>query len=376
VASTEDRSRLAYPAVLGTAVCCYVALGVVLPALPGYVTGHLHAGASAAGLAVGAPAISGVLARPAGGRLADRLGPRAIVIAGAATMSAAAALALGHPELPRLLAARLAVGAGEGAMMGATVAWLLRLSRPDRRGRALGHVGLANYLGLTLGPLIGEVAPGGLETRWLVASVAPTLALALVARLEPLAPAEAAPRTPILVGPVLRPGLGLALANVGYVAVVSLAGLALARRGVAGAAHVVPVYAATVAVLRLVAGSVPDRAGARTTVVGASALGAAGLAVLAVTASAPLAIAATVVTAAGQAMLVPALGLLVLLRAGEQSQGAAAGAFFAFFDIGVGAGGPALGAIADLAGAGTAIGASSLALAAVGPAAGVRASRR
>ena len=34
----------AYAAVLGLAALCYVALGVVLPALPGHVAGDLHAG--------------------------------------------------------------------------------------------------------------------------------------------------------------------------------------------------------------------------------------------------------------------------------------------------------------------------------------------
>src|SRR4051794_21194441 len=109
--------RPAYLAVLGLAMSCYLALGVVLPALPAYVTGALHAGGPAVGLVVGAPALSAVITRPAGGRLADRLGPRGVVMAGAVTMAGAAALALGQPGLPRLVAARLAVGAGEGAMM-------------------------------------------------------------------------------------------------------------------------------------------------------------------------------------------------------------------------------------------------------------------
>ena len=44
----------------------------------------------------------------------------------------------------------------------------------------------------------------------------------------------------------------------------------------------------------------------------------------------------------------PALGLLALARVPAASHGAAAGLFFAFFDAGVGAGGPLVGGVARL----------------------------
>ena len=72
--------------VLAVALLCYAALGAVLRVLPDHLTG-LGAGPFTIGLAVGAPAITGLLARPAGGRLADRVGPRVVVPAGAAMMS-------------------------------------------------------------------------------------------------------------------------------------------------------------------------------------------------------------------------------------------------------------------------------------------------
>ena len=74
-----------YLAVLGTAVLCYAALGAVLAILPDYVH-SLGGGAVMVGFAVGAPAVTGAACRPAGGRLADRLGPARIMIAGALVM--------------------------------------------------------------------------------------------------------------------------------------------------------------------------------------------------------------------------------------------------------------------------------------------------
>jgi hypothetical protein len=71
-----------------------------------------------------------------------------------------------------------------------------------------------------------------------------------------------------------------------------------------------------------------------------------------------------VVAGCGQAVAVPALGLLALRGVPETQRGAASGTFFAFFDIGVGVGGPLLGAVASIAGADGAIAAGALAAAA------------
>jgi MFS family permease len=84
---------MAYGRVLAAALLCYAALGAVLRALPGHLT-DLGAGPLAIGIAVGAPAITGLIARPGGGRLADRIGPRAVLPAGAAIMAAGVVPAL------------------------------------------------------------------------------------------------------------------------------------------------------------------------------------------------------------------------------------------------------------------------------------------
>jgi hypothetical protein len=73
---------------------------------------------------------------------------------------------------------------------------------------------------------------------------------------------------------------------------------------------------------------------------------AAGLTVLGLAGSAGLALSALVVLSAGQGLAVPALGLLALGSIPAEYQGAAAGTFFAYFDGGVGLGGPVVGAVA------------------------------
>ena len=336
--------RRSYLAVLGAAVLCYAALGAVLRLLP-----ELVSDPAALGLLVGAPALTAVLTRPAGGGLADRAGAAPVMLAGAVVMAAGAAPALAWSGTPALLASRLLVGAGEGTMMSAAVLWLLRLAGPRRRGQALGHIGLANYAGLTAGPLLAE-ALGLARVPVLIASaLLPLAGAALAARAERPRVEPAGEGGGRVLGEVLLPGAGLMLVNLGYVAFLAFGGAA------AGTALVVPVFAAGVIGVRTLGATVPDRLGGPRTLALAAPLAAAGLLAVSAADGPGVALAGTAMLAAGQGLAVPALGLLALARVPARSQGAAAGLFFAFFDAGVGAGGPLAGGLARLTSAPTAL---------------------
>src|SRR3954447_26756572 len=233
-------SGRSYVAVLGAAVLCYAALGAVLRVLPELVSDR-----AALGLLVGAPALTAVVTRPLGGRAADRAGSWPVLAAGAVVMAVGVAPALVSSGTSTLLVSRLLVGAGEGAMMSAAVLWLLRLAGPSRRGQALGHIGLANYAGLTVGPLIAAAV--GLERAavMVAAAVLPLLGVAVAARAERPEPEEApSDAGDSVLASVLLPGIGLMLVNGGYVAFLAFGG------EVAGTALVVPLFAAGVIAVR------------------------------------------------------------------------------------------------------------------------------
>src|SRR4051794_37491502 len=325
---------MAYQRVLAAALLCYAALGAVLRVLPGHLT-ELGADPFAIGLAVGAPAITGLVARPGGGRLADRFSPRAVLPIGALIMAAGVAPATIDETLAQV-ASRLVVGAGEGLMMSAAVLWLLRLSGPERRGRALGHIGLANYGGLACGPLLADAA-GGFEPVLVLAAALPLAGVAVMPRAAP--PRARAERDGAgLLAATLRPGIGLMLVNIGYAAALAFGG----RRS----ALVVPAFALTAILARTLGARIPDRFGARKTLAVAAPTAAAGLLLIALRPVLP----GVVLLGAGQALAVPALGLLALARVEPARHGVAAGLFFSWFDAGVGLGGPAAGVLAQLGG--------------------------
>jgi MFS family permease len=350
-----DIRGLSYLLVLAGAGCCYAALGAVVRIAPAYVGSDLRGSPLAVGLAVGAPAATAAITRPIGGRLADNHGPRRVIVVGA-TVMIAGTLPIFISSYPFLLGSRLAVGVGEGAMMSASVLWLLRLAGPDRRGRALGHIGLANYAGLALGPIIADSLSGGAHPGrvFVAATLLPLgcIAIALLVKPGRRPPRRSGPSQSLrtTAGLVLGPGVGLLLVNVGYAALVSFGAAAVGSAAFA----VLPVYAGTVIVVRTCCGGLVDRYGGRRTLSVAAPIAAVGLLITAA-AGQLLALGGVVLVGIGQALAVPALGILALEHVPEERQGTASGLFFAWFDAGVGIGGPAAGAIAGPAGPGGAL---------------------
>jgi MFS family permease len=276
-------------------------------------------------------------------------------------------------SLPMLLASRLVVGAGEALMMSASVLWLLRLAGPEHRGRSLGHIGLANYGGLTIGPVLVSVvgAEHHVDRLWVLAVALPLLGAAATLLVGKGPPPSVERRQQAGIATMVRrtgrPGVGLLLVNIGYVAVLSFGAIVVAAHGLAVGAAIVPVFGVGVIVSRLGLGSLPDRAGTRLVLLVSALVEAAGLAVFAVSTSTGFAIGALIVLSIGQGLAVPALGVLAIEGVPSEQQGAAAGAFFAWFDGGVGLGGPLVGAVARLLSPQSAIVAAAIAVATVVP---------
>jgi MFS family permease len=340
--------------VFASALLAFLAVGAALPVLPAFVRGPLRAGDVAVGIVVGAFALTAVVCRPLAGRQADARGRRAVLVAGCLAMALGGGLYLLANSVGALVAARLVVGAGEGAVYTAGAAWAVDLAPEDRRGLALGLFGLAVWGGLSLGPLAGEVLRSsiGYDAVWLATAVLPLVGAVVAARLPDSRAGLTRKPGPLAIFPraAHRPGLALALANVGYAALAGFVVLHLRARGIGGGASVFTAFAVAVFASRLVLSRVPDRAGARRTATTAGLLEALGLAIIAIAHSLAVALCGAIVVGVGFSMLFPSLALMVVGRVDGDRRASALGAFTAFFDIGVGLGGPIAGATAALAG--------------------------
>jgi len=381
-------ARVARPAlasfagVFSATLLCFLAIGAVLPILPRYVRGPVGAGDVAVGVVIGAFAITALVSRPLGGRIADHRGRKAVHTWGMLICALGGALLFLPSGVPGLLLARLVVGFGDGWVFTAGVTWIVDLSPSARRGQAIGIFGLAIWGGLTFGSVVGQAmfTLGGYDAVWAFAALSPLAGVVLARTIDEgsphaqpvaeevaaaelgLTPAEEAPdergATP---GPerrrwvpreAIRPGVALALANAGYGTMAAFVVLLLDQRGIGHGAATFTIFAASVVLSRLVVGALPDRIGPRRTAFGAGLVEACGLALVGAANSWPVAIAGAVVMGAGMSLVFPSLALIVVRRVGERGRGAAMGAFTAFFDLGVGLGAPFAGLVASLGGGG------------------------
>lgn len=349
----DQRPGLSFAGVFAVTFCGVLAVGSVLPVLPRYVHGPLDSGDVAVGIVIGAYAITGLLLRPVAGRLADTRGRKPLVLAGAVLVAIGGLLYLPSLGVAGLVVARMVLGAGEGTVYTAGSAWIVDLAPDARRGRVLGLYGLAVWGGLSLGPLVGEVLYdlGGYTTVWIFSAVVPVVgALIAVTARDPFVPLDHAEPHPLIAPEAVGPGLAIALASVGYAAVATFIVLHLEARGISQGATVFAAFAAMIVIARLIFGHLPDRVGAAPVAIAATLGEAAGLGLIAVAQSLPVALAGGMLMGGAFSLLNPSLMLITLARVSEQARGAAMGTYTAFFDLGVGLGAPLAGLVAALAG--------------------------
>jgi MFS family permease len=346
-------SFAAFAGVFTVTLLGLTAVGATLPVLPRYVKGPLESGDVAVGVVVGAFAITGLAFRPIAGRLADTRGRRVIVASGALIAASAGLLYLIPAGVPGLIFARLVLGIGEGMVFTAGSAWVVDLAPPERRGRVIGLYGLSIWTGLSLGPAVGEALYGaaGFDVVWLFAAAAPLVSAMVALRIpDPFTPSPTAERGPWIAREAIQPGLGLAMASVGFAAVASFIVLHLAQRGESEGAVAFTAFAATVVLARLLAGDLPDRIGPLRCAAGAALVESAGLALIALSHDLTLAIAGSITMGAAFSLLYPSLSLIVINKVGVDRRGSALGTFTACFDLGFAIGGPLTGAAAALGG--------------------------
>jgi MFS family permease len=350
-----SRRGVAFAGVFGVTFCCLLAVGAVLPVLPRFVRGPLDASNVAVGIVVGSYAVTGLLLRPVAGRLADHRGRRRTVLLGAGTVAVGGFMYLLPLGVPGLIAARLVLGAGEGAVFTAGSAWIVDLAPEERRGRVIGLYGLAVWGALSVGPLVGELIQhsGGYTAVWIFAGAAPLLGALIAARtpdpFKPVPP-SAEEHHSLIEREAVRPGLALALGSIGYAAVAAFVVLHLDARGVGHGATVFGAFATMVVLTRLVGGDLPDRVGPARVATAAAVVEAIGLVTMGLAHSLPVALAGALAMGAAFSLLYPSLSLIVVSRVSETRRGAALGTFTAFFDAGVGLGAPLAGAAAALSG--------------------------
>ncbi|MBI4261056.1 MAG: MFS transporter [Actinobacteria bacterium] len=351
--AVRTRERLLTPPFLliGLSALAYFAAdGVLIPTVPVYVEGPLRGGDVAVGISVGAFSLSALVLRPFAGRVSDKRGRRPLMLMGAALVAVSVLGYLAAGSLPVLVAARLVTGVGEAFFFVGSATAVADLAPPDRRGEAVSLFSLSLYVGIGIGPLVGEAVLGaaGFDAVWLVSAGLAALAVALAIGVpETRPPGDREGPPPKLIHPAaVLPGLVILACVSAMSGFFAFLPLYAPQVGLSGSRFVFLTYAAVVVLIRSFGARIPDLLGARRAGRLALAGFTVGLAVLGTWRAPAGVFVGTVVSAAGGALAFPALMSLAVSGAAPSDRGAAMGTFTAFVDLGFGVGPVALGVVA------------------------------
>ncbi|EHN11927.1 major facilitator superfamily MFS_1 [Patulibacter medicamentivorans] len=335
-------------AIFAASLLICMANGASTPVLPLFVESRLGGDAATVGLVVGSSSIVAVAVRPLLGLLTDRYGRRRLSIAGAACAATGVLLLAVATSVASGTGGRVLFGLGGAAINTAVTTWIIDTAARHARGRALSVFGISIWIGLALGPQLGQTALhlGGYRAVWITcAALAIAALLCLLPLPEPAierhADEDRAPRRwRTATRAVLRPGVVGALAWSGEGAILAFLVLHLEHRGlpstgVLSAASVFTLFAISVIGARILLGRLPDRIGpTRAATIALLAIGA-GLTVLAAASSIAVAAIGAVLLGFGFAPLYPALAMLATARLAPTQRATGLGVYLAFLDLGM-----------------------------------------
>lgn len=332
----------------------FTAVGVAIFALPLFVTGPIGGDEVGAGFAFGVFTVSALVLRPFAGRIADVYGRLPLLLGGAVLAAVSLALIALAEDLAVIIALRLLAGVAEAAFFVAGFAALADLAPPKRLGEALSYNSLGLYLGIALGPPLGEllVQAWGFGIAWLGAAALAVLAAALTLLIGETREDTSTDTSPdlsprrIIHRPAIPISVGFITSLFAIGGFLTFASLHAVRIGLSQASLALFIYGSVVVVCRIAFARVPDRLPSLP--LGAAALGviAIGLGLIAAWQAPAGMLLGVVVMAVGVSFSTPAFFSAIFSTATPSQRGAASGTASAALDLGLGLGPMALGLIA------------------------------
>jgi MFS family permease len=140
----------------GMAIVVALGFGILSPAIP-LLADQFGVDHAIAGLAISAFAAARFLSAFANGRLVERISERPVLIAGLFLQAVMMVIAAGAPNYWVVIGARAVAGVGSAAFTVSSLSMVLRLARPESRGRAASIYQGGFLIGAVGGPAIGGV---------------------------------------------------------------------------------------------------------------------------------------------------------------------------------------------------------------------------
>ncbi|NUX99520.1 arabinose transporter [Paraburkholderia youngii] len=363
LASAAEGSVVATLMPVMTAVLVgFAIIGIALPGLPLHVSHRLGFGTFVVGLVAGAQFAASLVSRVWAGSYSDRRGAKRGVFAGLIAASAAGLLyllSLAFVTVPALsvailLIGRAVLGGAESFIITGAVAWGLGLVDKRHAGKVIAWVGTAMFAALALGSPIGATLYTlfGFVAIALITVLLPLIVLALLFRMPAVAPHAHTDHAPFgtIIGAVWLPGLGAALASIGYCTILAFSSLLYTERQWQPVWMAFTAFGVALIGARVIAGHLPDRFGGARVALIFVIVQATGMLLMGVAGTALLASAGAALAGLGYSLVYPGLGVEAVRGASARNRGMVMGLYTAFLDLAMAAGSPALGWVGGHAG--------------------------
>jgi len=357
----KDSDKLLNANLLALLACAFAFMSsfyVLLPVLPPYVL-SIGGSESRVGLIIGAFALSALVSRPIIGMAVDAIGRKAFVILGTLIFTCASGTYGLARAIPLLLGVRAFHGLGMASFQTAALTLVVDSVPEQRRGEAIGIYGISSNVAMVAAPILGSAALAAANFG-VVFKVSAGLAILSVILALPLRERRARhvhdanrPRSGLICKEALLPSFAIFAVMLTYGATLSFVPLLIVREGLASERQVAfffTVYAAVLIASRVPAGAISDKRGRLAAALPGMLL--VGLAMACLAAARHFAV---VLIGAGlygiaMALAQPALTASAVDSVPEWRRGSAMGTFSAAFELGIGLGAIAFGALASALG--------------------------
>lgn len=347
--------------VLAFTFIAFLVTGIAMPVLPLHVHEGLGMGTVMVGLVTGAQFAMALVSRVWAGTLADTAGAKRAVVIGMTAAVVAGLLyllSLRFVQAPALSASvlllgRALLGAAESFVITGALGWGLVLAGPKHIGKAIAWIGMAMYVAFAIGAPLGTAlySQYGFAAIGFATSLFPLAGLVSVALLcDIVPPSQVSPSFITVLGAVSVPGIGLALASLGFGAITTFISLLFAGKGWSAGWAAFTGFSGAFVIARLLFGHLPDKLGGARVALVCLCVEAAGQVLIWLAPTPLIAILGAVLTGFGYSLVYPGFGIEAVRRVAPGSAGLAMGAFTAFLDLALGVSGPVLGWVASGAG--------------------------
>lgn len=335
----------------------FLTMGMQLPVLPLHLQQNLGMDTLAIGTVIGAQFIASLLTRSWAGNFADMRGAKRAVLAGLLVVASSGVIYLisllfvDRPasSVAILLLGRVVLALGESLLATGALGWGLGLVGPANAGKVMAWIGIAIYGAWALGAPLGVAIYHGWHFTGIAMAiiVVPLLPLMFITQVRAVAPTSTK-RTPFykVMGAVWRPGLGLALASVGFGMITAFIALLFAARAWGNASLAFTAFGVAFIAARLFFAHLPDKLGGARVALVCVLIEACGQLLIWGADDAMLVYLGAALTGFGYSLAFPAFGVEAVRRAPPHTRSLAMGAYVAFLDIALAVTSPLAGALA------------------------------